>query len=111
MQKTYLMIYLRMVIIYNTFNIFKQEMSYEYIHMYTDLPKLRKRVVISTSLQLFRKIVIKICLLKRMLKVRTLTWLKLKYDYALRYDYVDYVVLIRLRTSRDQVSKALLDTG
>lgn len=46
-----------------------------------------------------------------MLKVRTLTWLKLKYDYALRYDYVDYVVLIRLRTSRDQVSKALLDTG
>lgn len=105
------MIYLGMIILYNTFNISEQETSYEYIHVYTDLLKLRKRVVNSTSLQLFREIVIKICLLKRMLKVCILTWLRLKYDYALRYDYVDYVVLIRLRTSRDQVSKALLDTG
>lgn len=103
------MIYLRMVIFYNTFNIFKQEMSYKYIHMYTDLLKLRKRVVNSTSLQLFREIIIKICLLKGMPKVRTLAWLRL--EFSLRCDYVDYVVLIRLRTSRDQVSKALLDTG
>lgn len=103
------MIYLRMVIFYNTFNIFKQEMSYKYIHMYTDLLKLRKRVVNSTSVQLFREITIKICLLKRMPKVRTLAWSRLK--FSSRYDYVDYVLLIRLRTSRDQVSKALLDTG
>lgn len=65
-------IYLGMVIFYNTFNIFKQEMSYKYIHMYTHLLKLRKRVVNSTSLQLFREIIIKICILKGMLKVRTL---------------------------------------
>lgn len=77
--------------------------------MYTRLLKLRKGVVNSTWLQLFREIIIKICLLKRMPKVRTLAGLRLK--FSLRYDYADYVVLIRLRTSRDQVSKALLDTG
>lgn len=98
-----------MVIFYNTFDIFKQEMSYKYVHMSTHLLKLRKRVVNSTSLQLFREIIIKICLLKRMPKVRTLARLRLK--FSLRYDYVDYIVLIGLRTSRDQVSKALLDTG
>lgn len=84
-------------------------MSYKHIHMYTDLLKPRKRVANSTSLLLFREIIIKICLLKRMLKVRTLARLRLK--FSLRRDYVDYVVLIRLRTSRDQASKALLDTG